>query len=84
LSENNLHGAFATVGASGKVAADRSDDGGPVDSTTENSAGIKSRPEASDLAGKHRKRQFGRFEFRMPHLLPLVAVPPVVCSVFEQ
>ena len=57
LPENNLRGASATVGASGKVAADRSDDGGRSDSTTENSAGTESRVEAAALgisAGEHR------------------------------
>ena len=80
LPENNLRSASATAGASGKVLADRIDGGGRSDSTTGTSAGNERSVEALDLAGKHRKRQFWRLKFRVPHLLPLVAVPALVAS----
>ena len=84
LPENNLRSASATAGASGKVLADRFDGGGRSDSTTGTSVGNECSVEALDLPGKHRKRQFWRLKFRMPHLFPLVAVPAVVSSVVEQ
>ncbi len=80
FAENNVHGVIATSVASRNVQWGRVDQGGGVDFAVLWSVGSRQSVQLSQLVGEQREREFGGFEFGVPHLFPLVAVPALVAS----
>ena len=83
LSENNVHGVIATSGVSLSLRFGRTDEGGRVEFAVSRSGGSRQSVQLPHLPGKQWKYEFGGFKFGVPHLLPLVTVPPLVAALLQ-
>ena len=84
LPENNDHGVIATSGVSLNVRFGRADEGGRGEFAVRRSGGTGQFVELPHFSGEQWKCDFGWFKFGVPHLLPLVTVPPLVAALLQQ